>query len=570
MLFNQNTNNDVPIVQQINQTKLILIKHSCDRTHKHCAEIIANAKKLTVPITQEYFDNFLLMISRTRYYECISNYYNSKYMDVKKFILEHSKLLKVNYWDTIITYMTDNEIYEIMIKQQILVSDLITKLINIDITTYVGKKNLMKSLIENPVKVKTFEYIIMSMSLENFSKYLDKIDCKINLNNSVESIINKFILANKECFGQKKYIQLGIKILHMFITKPNILANIYPLISSNINLEQKKNIFNKCISTCNKNLMLEMLEKKDIILDINCIDKLVEKSYARTFEGAPNNKQVAEIVDLLCEYGLIITKDIVIKLLEHGCYVNNLEKHGLIVDDVILNKCSNLSYYPYKFDIVPNIDILKKECTKHDNLNTIKKLKEFGSKYTTECLEEACKIAKNGKVIKYLINECGVKVSDVCLVNFQDVYKIDALDAIMKKYKENSIKNSNSEQDMKSNIEINEKSTMVVTPRNIYTNIENINDVKIDIKNDTIEYELKNKVRKFFDYKKKTIKYNELYEMFLKYLILNKLIIGKYFVISIELSNLLKINHCVIINTNQINNILTYFIDLPNINPTTN
>ena len=59
-----------------------------------------------------------------------------------------------------------------------------------------------------------------------------------------------------------------------------------------------------------------------------------------------------------------------------------------------------------------NTEILIKECSKHDNLNTIKKLKEFGGIYTVECLEEACKVGKNGRVIKYLVTECGVGVTE--------------------------------------------------------------------------------------------------------------------------------------------------------------
>ena len=116
---------------------------------------------------------------------------------------------------------------------------------------------------------------------------------------------------------------------------------------------------------------------------------------------------------------------------------------------------------------------------------------------------------------------------------------------------QNPIKNS--DLDKEKNIEINDKSTMTVLPRNI----------KINFKDNSIEYKLKQKIIKFFKCEKKTITYSELQEIFLKYLITNKLVIGKYFVINIELSNLLKINHCVIMDIVQINNILTYFIDLP-------
>ena len=60
------------------------------------------------------------------------------------------------------------------------------------------------------------------------------------------------------------------------------------------------------------------------------------------------------------------------------------------------------------------------------------------------------------------------------------------------------------------------------------------------------------------------IKYLDLYEIVLKYIISNKLIIGNYFVINDKLSKLLKINYCTIINIDQLDNILTYFIDVIN------
>jgi len=536
-----------------NEIKFIQIKRICDNTHKHCVDIVQTANRSTKPITQEYFDDFITMISSCNYSNCLSIHYNNKCEDIKKFILSNSKTLKINKWNSIIIFMSDTEILQLITDQQVLEPELITKLIQLEIqqSNYGGRTNFLNILITGQVKLKTFEYLLMSMSLTQFSKYLDKMFK--NFPQSVEGIINKFFTHNKTNLELKQHSELGIKILNMFITKPTILINIYPLISENIDLNQKQEIFNKSIGTLDKNLMLLMLEKKDIIPNIYTVMKLIEHSYVRS-EGASNSKQVAEIIDLLCDYGLVIDKSIVIKLLEKGCYVNNLEKHDIKVDNEILAKCANLSYYPYKFDIIPTSDILEKECTKHDNLNTIKKLKEFGGIYTTKCLEEACSIPKNGRVIKYLINDCGVKVTDTCLEKFQQAYRIDALDAIMTKYKShNPIKNSTTDDNTNKYVEINEKSTMTVTPRNI----------KINIKDDLIEYELKNKIRKFFDYKKKTIKYNDLFEIFLKYLITNKLVIGKYFVLNIELSNLLKISHCVIMNTNQIHNILTYFIDLP-------
>jgi hypothetical protein len=242
------------------------------------------------------------------------------------------------------------------------------------------------------------------------------------------------------------------------------------------------------------------------------------------------------------------------KLLKIEEYISFVEKHGIEVDSEILAKCANQSYYPYKFDIKPTTDILIKECSKYDNLNTIKKLKEFGGVYSTECLEEACSVPKNGRVIKYLINECNVNVSEKCLEKFQEAYKMEALDAVMKKYKKQNPESHKINSNEQKVIELDKNSIMSIIPKNI----------KIDKNDVNCEFAVKGKIQKFFELKSKNIKYFELYEATLKYLISNKLIIGNYFIINDKLSKLLKINQCTIASIDDIHNILTYFIDISN------
>ena len=47
----------------------------------------------------------------------------------------------------------------------------------------------------------------------------------------------------------------------------------------------------------------------------------------------------------------------------------------------------------------------------------------------------------------------------------------------------------------------------------------------------------------------------------MKNYISNDLVIGNYFVINSKMSLFLKINHCTIMNIDELHNILTYFID---------
>lgn len=537
-----------------NQNCLLTINTHCDNKHKHCHDIVTTANNSMIPITQKYFNDYLLMLGNMRYSCCLSDYYNNHHAEIKKFIVTNSIKLIIENWELIILYISDDDIHKIILNQQALNPNIISQLIKLEITstynTYGSQKiNLLNMMILNTSKIKSFSHIIMLMSLSEFAKYIDIMPK--NYSSLVDNIIIKFIEKNKNNFSLEVNIPIALKIINRFILKSSILKIIYPLIKNLLNLKQQQEILNKTILLLDKNLLLLILENSEIIPNIYTINKLVEKSFSSQ-ENDYTLKIIAGVIDLLCDYGLKINKEIVVKLLLHGYYINNFEKHGMIVDNEILAICADLNFYPYKFDIIPDINILKKECCKSNNLVTIIKLKEFGGIYTSECLEIACGLPNNGKIIKFLINECNIKITEKCLTEFQSAYRIDSLNILMTKYKiQNPIKNS--DLDKEKNIEINDKSTMTVLPRNI----------KINFKDNSIEYKLKQKIIKFFKCEKKTITYSELQEIFLKYLITNKLVIGKYFVINIELSNLLKINHCVIMDIVQINNILTYFIDLP-------
>lgn len=546
------------ILNNNNKNQLVKILRNCDHSHKHCVNIVEVANKNFELLTQNYLDEFLSIIKPSTNICCLSQYNNKKSTDIKNFIIKCSEKFIISTWDAILTFMWDDDIYTIIKNQYDKNNELIDKFINTEITTgYGSRMNILNCLCTHPIKKNSFEYVIKLMTLQQFSIYLNKLPKNNNHYGSIslDDIVIKFILNNKENFKNVSNKHIGLKIINNYITKPNIIKTIYELISKHLNLDEKRDILNKSISLYDKNIILILLENKDIIPDINTINKLVEKSYRRS-EGSAVSKTVADIIDLLCEYGLVIDKKIIIKLLEHGCYVNNLEKHGLKVDNEILAKCAEFSFYPYAFDIKPNIDILIKECSKPDNLLTIKKLKEFGGTYTSECLEEACKISRNGKVIKFLINECNVIVNDKCIEKFTDTNKLESLDVLVKQYKlHNPNKNKQTDTQINKNtLNLDQNSTMKIEPKKL--------EFKIDTNNND-EYELKNKVKDFFQYKKNIIKYQELYQLFLKYLIDNKLVIGNYFVINQKLSNLLKLNTCLLINTNQIHNVLTYFLKLP-------
>ena len=528
---------------------IIEIKKHCNNNHTYCKEIALKYKNSINELTQINFNNYITMIKSGIYNCCISNYHNNHASEIKNFIISCSSIYIINSWDNLINNILDDELLKIIKNQILLDNNFIKKILNLDniTTNYSAKLNFINALISyQPYKLKSFEFIILDMNLNDFSKYLNKMNKQIN--NNIENIVIKYINKNSLLLQKKENIEISTNIINNFISKSEILKHIYKLIYNFIDEKFKLEVFNKSIISLDKELILLLLENKDIKPNIDTVNKLVEKCYCRS-DGAIGSTQVAEIIDLLCDYGLVINKTIVIKLLQHGCYINNLEKHNIIVDQEILGTCSNNSYYPYKFETKPNLDILKKECSKSDNILIIKKLKEFGGEYTTECLAEACKIKKNGKVIKYLINECNVKSDNQCLINFQESYGLEALDSLMKNY---TLTTSTNLQEKPKTIELDKNSVMNIIPRNI----------KLDKNNEVIEYKLKSKINTFFNFNKKNITYNELYQNILIYLINNNLVIGNYFIINEKISNLLKINHCIIMHIEEIHNMLTYFIDL--------
>jgi hypothetical protein len=179
---------------------------------------------------------------------------------------------------------------------------------------------------------------------------------------------------------------------------PNYI-DIMKLLYSKTTLEEnKKKMIKYALENQNTKLILYFLEDKVIIPDLDTINKLLLKIGIR--EGPSGiNKSIAEIIDIFVDYEFKITKEVILLLLDRGCYINNIEKHNIEIDQDIIDYCAIKSYYPYKFHIKPELKVLLKECSKENNLEIIKMLKERGGEFNEKCLVCACKLYKNGKVV---------------------------------------------------------------------------------------------------------------------------------------------------------------------------
>ncbi len=539
------------------------LKTKCSGRHDQC---VSFAEKFLVnmedpELTEDFIKKYIshIHIESGVYNNCLSTY-NPKSEKVCRFITE--AIIKKNVLITPATfgcfysYLPDNSLLNILKTQIKIDPSFVGKLILLSNTpSGYGSSQSFPYVLANNISSRpnVSKFLMELIPISQFNSFIDKI--KNNINNSSDQLIAEYIKNNSEQYIKEN--AYFIKLTQIVPYKNNIIKEIYKIVNKIGDAKLTTEIFNKSINNLDKNIILSILESDNsIIPDNKMVDALLNKVHVNNGpRGAINNKTIAEIMDILILYGLKVDRELVIKLLDKCCYINNIEKYDIDINEEMLTICSNHSYYPYKFTIKPPLKVLISECSKYDNLDTIKRLKELGGEYNSECLKQACTTSKNGRVIKYLINECGVKATDECVQTFQNTYRIDALDLIIKGYnpKSNNLTNtdqkSNQKPNQSSGIELDPKSTMEVERR------------EIEISDD-LNYTLKSKIKKFFGVNKKSIKYNDLYELVLKYLIANKLVIGNYFVLNTDLGSMLKIESCNILHIDQLHNILTYFIDV--------
>ncbi len=529
------------------------LKPRCDGRHTQCttyAEVLS--KIIDTDMTQEYFTKYLAHISGnpSSYNACLSTY-NRGYQRILEFIIKSSQKYIVDtcFFSGLINNLSDDNLKIIVENQTKLDPSYIDKMIEQNnMQNGYHSTILIVTLFTNAnLKQKTLKFIFSKLKVKQFLTVINKIKNSINTSN--ENIIADFIKFNLKEFSENT--QDCIELIRNIPYKTAIIKELYSIVSKTSKKDFKLEILDKALNNLDKNIILTIFDtSKDIIPTDKNVDTLLAKVCAsHGARGASNNRIIADIMDVFITYGLKVTKELIIKLLNKTCYINQIERFNIPIDQDILYVCSNFSYYPYKFDCKPPISVLIKECSKSDNLEIIKKLKEYGGIYNTTCLIEACKNPKNGRVIKFLVNECGVKANDDCVRAFQVAYHIDSLDIIIKGY------NPKNDETAKSNenkfFEIDPGSLVQIQPRVI----------KLDKNDKNAEFTLKSKIKKFFDYKKKTIKYLEIYEIILKYLIGKKLVIGNYFVLNNELASILKLDGCMILHIDQVDNMITYFID---------
>jgi hypothetical protein len=474
--------------------------------------------------------------------------YNNKNIKLHKIIEtinENDIVIESNYFAQFLPFIEEKTCLKIIKTQTLLNKEYCDKLYfdkNIK-NSYCNYITFVSLCINN------YRFEILNYTLDNIScqAFIKGYPCLRNINERNFEKIDNLYKTLKKYFDEilEKDTEIT-RILDTFINKPIVIKYIYSLISKSKNYGTiKKILLERCVKTYNKELIITILEEStDNLLSPELLIILLNQNYFREIDGSYNSKPTAEIIDIFVLYGYEITKDFVLKLLDRGCYVNNIEKYKIDIDNELVLKMSNLNYYPYEFECIPNIEVLLVECSKPNNLDKIKLFKEKGGIYNKDCLIKACGVRKNGKVIKYLVNDCNIKPDLDCIKSFQENHGIEALDILIHNYSKGNVSDTKTIRQ----IEIDNSILVSIDKR----------DFDIDME---YSYNIRSKIKKLLNYKKNVITFQELEELFLKYLINQKLVIGNYFVVNHDLCSIIKINQSTLLNIDEVKNIITYFIE---------
>lgn len=377
------------------------------------------------------------------------------------------------------------------------------------------------------------------------------------LNPNIDTIMSYFSLklndkqVEEECVkisNNKEFYRKNASYLHLIITRspnPKISAEIYKILSEFYFTKQKhKEAFDYFLqyAVIDCGFVSVMIEYSEIIPDFSSVSALLKKYHLI------NKFLFSQLIDLMVLYGLTITKDMLINVIQNSHYINEIEKYNILIDEDIYLECIKLNYYPYKLGIVPTDKIIHSEIQKSSNSETdkikkIKDLKELGGIFTTCCLEVACLTPYSNRTIKYLIQDLMIEPTNTCVKNYflSKSQDIEILDLLLKPQ-------------VKQDIKPKEKPIIL--------------DIKSTLKielcqpiNKNSSYKLKSKIKHFFNCKEKIINYEQLYKTVIEYLITKNLVIGTYFIINSDLSKLLKLNESSLLHIDELDNVISYFIE---------
>jgi len=395
-------------------------------THDYCNILISTLTNLIdekKPIPEKLVERFFKVIVTS--IECWSLNYD---INIKrlKYIFDNIKMT-----DNILRslFLTENfEAIQIFLDHNenmnaALLQNIMNIFANININKNINIGNSLDMLIENIIKhndsnkIKIiFDYAMEVNSIYIINKILDS-----KYKPTDEDFINLLIsVRNKDEPIEliKKCILNGIEI-----KKEHIQIYIQHIITSYYNADSFYNIFTYLYDNGSTYVSIY-----DIL-----------KCYAKI-----STVNLHNAINYLIDNINTITREDFILLCKEGVFVKNTKKIQQYFDDkeiqtIIFEK--NLSY-PIK--ITFNLNILRNECKKRNNIKQIQKILSDKIIPDEICLENACIISNNTQVIKLLHETYKIPFNDNCIINFAHTMKQNQLlRYILGKFKNNKLTNIN-------------------------------------------------------------------------------------------------------------------------------
>ena len=138
----------------------------------------------------------------------------------------------------------------------------------------------------------------------------------------------------------------------------------------------------------------------------NIISFGISDRYSR-YKTVDNKTEL--LINLLCDYGYIITYDDLKLALERYIIIPNIERFNIVFDNTYLLLCSKLGFTPYKVEgLVPDISCLQYECEKTGNIHKIRNIISSTNLVPDNvCMKNICSTKTNSQTLKYLADAGG-------------------------------------------------------------------------------------------------------------------------------------------------------------------
>lgn len=374
-------------------------------THDYCNILISTLTNLIdekKPIPEKLVERFFKVIVTS--IECWSLNYDINIKKLK-YIFDNVKmtdnilrsLFLTENFEAIQIFLDHNENMNAALLQDIM-NIFANKNINIGNSLDMLIENIIKHNDSNKIKI-IFDYAMEVNSIYIINKILDS-----KYKPTDEDFINLLIsVRNKDEPIEliKKCILNGIEI-----KKEHIQIYIQHIITSYYNSDSFYNIFTYLYDNGSTYVSIS-----DIL-----------KCYAKI-----STVNLHNTINYLIDNINTITREDFILLCKESVFVKNTKKVQQYFDDKEIQTIIFEKNLPYPIKITFNLNILRNECKKKNNIKQIQKILSDKIIPDEICLENACIIPNNTPVIKLLHETYKIPFNDNCIINFAHTMKQNQL-----------------------------------------------------------------------------------------------------------------------------------------------